>query len=87
MIVDRNSLKNSSPPIEQEVFNGNWTFPAEMGPPTMAEHVPEGMGDLPEGVTINEGWVSRKTEEYSSTDIDQDVELALTLLNEYFRLP
>jgi hypothetical protein len=39
-----------------------------------------------EDVTINEGWVSRKTDEYSSTDIDQDVELAQTLLNEYFRL-
>ena len=39
------------------------------------------------GATINEGWVSRKTDEYSSTDIDQDEELDQTLLNEYFRLP
>jgi hypothetical protein len=40
-----------------------------------------------EGVSISEGWVSRKADEYSGTDIDQDVALVYTLLNEYFRLP
>ena len=115
MIVDRNSWKNSPPPMEREVFNVDWTFPAEMGQRMIAGHIPEGMDDRwfilmengwllfhrswtgycifglkvdasTEGATINEGWVSRKTDEYSSTDIDQDVELAQTLLNEYFRL-
>ena len=41
----------------------------------------------PEGVVINEGWVSRKVDEYSSNDIDQDVELAQTLVREYFFTP
>jgi hypothetical protein len=39
------------------------------------------------GVTITEGWVSRKTDEYSSTDVDKDVELVQTLVNDYFRFP
>ncbi len=115
MIANRNSWKNSPPPIEREEFNVDWAFPAEIGQRMIAGHIPEGMDDrwfilmedgwllfhrswtgycifglkvdaLPEGVTINEGWVSRKTEEYSATDIDQDVALAQTLLNEYFRL-
>ena len=43
--------------------------------------------DLPEGIAINQGWVSRKIDEYSSTDVEKDVELAQTLLNDYFRLP
>jgi hypothetical protein len=116
LIADRQSWKNSPPPVEREEFNVDWTFPAEMGQRMMAGHIPEGMDDrwfilmengwllfhrswtgncifglkvddLPEGVAINEGWVSRKTDEYGATDIDQDVELARTLLNEYFRLP
>ncbi len=116
MIADRNSWKNSQPPIEREEFNVDWTFPVEMGQRMVAGHIPEGMDDrwfilmengwllfhrswtgncifglkvdgLSEGVAINEGWVSRKTDEYSSTDIERDVELAQTLLNEYFRLP
>jgi hypothetical protein len=40
---------------------------------------------LPEGVVINEGWVSRKTDEYNSSDVDKDVELVQTLVNDYFR--
>jgi len=116
MIADRNSWKNSPPPIEREVFNVDWTFPAEMGERMNAGHVPEGMDDrwfilmgndwlyfhrswtgqcifglkvdgLSEGVAINQGWVSRKADEYGGTDIDQDVALVHTLLNEYFRRP
>ena len=41
----------------------------------------------PEGVRVIEGWVSRKIDEYSSTDVEKDVELAQALLNDYFRLP
>jgi hypothetical protein len=41
----------------------------------------------PEGVVVNEGWVSRKVDEYSSNDIDQDVELAQALVREYFFTP
>ena len=40
--------------------------------------------DQPDGICITEGWVSRKAEEYSSVDIQKDVELARTLLDGYF---
>jgi len=40
-----------------------------------------------EGARISNGWVSRKTEEYSSTDIERDIELAQNLVFEYFLMP
>ena len=40
--------------------------------------------DQPDRVSITEGWVSRKAVEYSSVDIQKDVELARTLLDGYF---
>ena len=44
------------------------------------------VNDQPEGMSISEGWVSRKADEYSSTDIENDIDLAERLLNDYFRL-
>ena len=116
MIADRNSWKNSPPPVKREEFNVDWTFPADMGQRMMTGHIPEGMDDrwfilmengwllfhrswtgncifglkvvdLPEGMAINQGWVSRKTEEHSSTDIERDIELAQNLVFEYFLMP
>lgn len=114
-IADRNSWKNSPPPIEREEFKVAWTFPTAMGARMTAGHIPEGMddrwfilmddgwllfhrswtgscifglkvNDQPEGISISEGWVSRKADEYSSTDIENDIDLAERLLNDYFRL-
>lgn len=42
---------------------------------------------LPEAAAITEGWVSRNANEYNSTDIARDVELAQTLVREYFSTP
>ena len=41
----------------------------------------------PDSVGISDGWVSRKADEYSSTDIVQDVELVQILVREYFLMP
>ena len=116
MIADRNSHKNSPPPMEREEFNVDWTLHAEMGQRMMAGHIPEDMNDRwfiimengwllfhrswtgncifglkvdasSEGVAINQGWVSRKTDEYSSNDIESDIELAHTLVGDYFLMP
>ena len=42
---------------------------------------------LPKGVIINDGWVSRNADEYSSTDLSKDVDLLSDLVRMYFLLP
>jgi len=45
------------------------------------------VGASQEDVTINQGWVSRKTDEYGAADIQRDVDLAHTLVRDYFLMP
>jgi len=56
MIADRNSWKNSPPPIEREEFNVDWTFPVEMGQRMTAGHIPEGMDDR-WFILMENGWL------------------------------
>ena len=56
MIADRQSWKNSPPPIERVEFKVSWTFPAAIGARMLAGHIPEGMDDR-WFILMEDGWL------------------------------